>query len=86
MEAARLPRPTRQPRVSWLRWDGAGEPDLDLLWRGYVRRFDLEYVLGAFAGAGFARKPAKGGRGSRQKRFAMSFQGPRKTLMVKTQA
>jgi hypothetical protein len=31
----------------WLRlwWRGAGAPDLDLLWRAYVRRFDLEHTF-----------------------------------------
>ncbi len=29
----------------WLWWAGPGEPDLDLVWRAYVRRFDLEHTF-----------------------------------------
>jgi hypothetical protein len=45
VEVSRLPRPTREPRKLWLWWAGSGEPDLDLLWRAYVRRFDLEHTF-----------------------------------------
>jgi DDE superfamily endonuclease len=45
VEVSRLPRQTRKPRVLWLWWAGVGEPDLDVLWRAYVRRFDLEHTL-----------------------------------------
>jgi hypothetical protein len=45
VEVSRLPRPTRTPQVLWLWWAGPGVPDLDLLWRAYVRRFDLEHTL-----------------------------------------
>jgi hypothetical protein len=45
VEVSRLPRPTRKPQVLWLWWAGAGVLDLDLLWRAYVRRFDLEHTL-----------------------------------------
>ena len=45
VEVSRLPRPTREPRMLWLWWDGPGEPDLDLIWRAYVRRFDLEHTF-----------------------------------------
>ena len=46
VEVSRLPRPTREPRALWLWWAGGpGEPDLDLLWRSYVRRFDLEHTF-----------------------------------------
>jgi hypothetical protein len=47
VEVERLPRGERRrkPRVLWLWWDGEGEPDLDLLWRSYVRRFDLEHTF-----------------------------------------
>jgi len=48
-EVERLPRGERrrEPRVLWLWWAGpAGtEPDLGLLWRAYVRRFDLEHTF-----------------------------------------
>ena len=45
VEVSRLPRPTRKPQVLWLWWAGAGVLDLDLLWRAYIRRFDLEHTL-----------------------------------------
>jgi hypothetical protein len=49
VEVERLPRGERRrkPRVLWLWWHGpAGTaPDLDLLWRSYVRRFDLEHTF-----------------------------------------
>ena len=45
VEVDRLPRQTRQPQVLWLWRGGAGALDLDLLWRAYVRRFDLEHTL-----------------------------------------
>jgi hypothetical protein len=31
--------------VLWLWWAGPGELDLDLAWRAYVRRFDLEHTV-----------------------------------------
>src|SRR6266571_671875 len=43
----RVPARTRPPKVGWLWW--AGPPgctlDLDLAWRGYARRFDLEHTI-----------------------------------------
>jgi DDE superfamily endonuclease len=49
VEVERLPRGERrrEPRVLWLWWHGpeGTAPDLDLLWRSYVRRFDLEHTL-----------------------------------------
>jgi hypothetical protein len=45
VEVTHLPRPTREPRMLWLWWHGPGEPNLDLLWRAYVRRFDLEHTF-----------------------------------------
>ena len=47
VEVSRLPRPTRTPQVLWLWWhspDGQ-VPDLDFVWRAYVRRFDLEHTF-----------------------------------------
>ena len=37
----------REPRVLWLWWHGpeGTAPDLDLLWRSYLRRFDLEHTF-----------------------------------------
>jgi hypothetical protein len=49
VEVERLPRgeSRREPRVLWLWWHGpeGTTPDLDLLWRSYVRRFDLEHTF-----------------------------------------
>lgn len=47
VEVSRLPRKTREPQVLWLWYSGpdADDPDLDLLWRSYVRRFDLEHTF-----------------------------------------
>jgi hypothetical protein len=48
VEVERLPRGERrrEPKTLWLWWDGPGEgPDLDLLWRAYIRRFDLEHTF-----------------------------------------
>ena len=49
VEVERLPRGERrrEPRVLWLWWDGpeGTAPDLDLIWRSYVRRFDLEHTF-----------------------------------------
>jgi len=47
VEVSRVPRKTREPQVLWLWYWGpdADEPDLDLLWRAYVRRFDLEHTF-----------------------------------------
>jgi hypothetical protein len=49
VEVERLPygERRREPRVLWLWWHGpeGTSPDLELLWRAYVRRFDLEHTL-----------------------------------------
>lgn len=45
VEVSRLPRETRKPKRLWLWWSGDERPDLDLLWRAYVRRFDLEHAI-----------------------------------------
>ncbi len=50
VEVERLPRGERRrepPRVLWLWWHGpeGTAPDLDLLWKAYVRRFDLEHTF-----------------------------------------
>jgi hypothetical protein len=45
VEVERLPTQTRAPQQLWLWWRGPGTPDLDLVWRAYVRRFDLEHTL-----------------------------------------
>ena len=49
VEVERLPRGERrrEPRVLWLWWHGpeGDAPNLGLLWRAYVRRFDLEHTF-----------------------------------------
>jgi hypothetical protein len=49
VEVGRLPRGERRrkPKELWLWWHGPSEasPDLELLWRTYVRRFDLEHAF-----------------------------------------
>jgi hypothetical protein len=47
VQVERVPARTRPPKVLWLWWAGpAGlQLDLDLAWRAYVRRFDLEHTI-----------------------------------------
>jgi hypothetical protein len=45
VQVERVPARTRPPKVLWLWWAGPGEFDLDLAWRAYVRRFDLEHTV-----------------------------------------
>jgi hypothetical protein len=55
VEVSRLPQPTQPPKPLWLWWydcrlapesaAGAMLPDLDRVWRAYVRRFDLEHTF-----------------------------------------
>ena len=45
VEVSRLPGRTYKPQVLWLWWAGPDSPELDVLWRAYVRRFDLEHTL-----------------------------------------
>jgi hypothetical protein len=58
VQVQRVPARTRPPKVLWLWWGGGGGKgrellfwlgghplDLDLLWRAYVRRFDLEHTV-----------------------------------------
>jgi DDE superfamily endonuclease len=45
VQAERVPAKTRPPKVLWLWWAGPGELDLDLAWRAYIRRFDLEHTV-----------------------------------------
>ncbi|MFL6103826.1 MAG: NF041680 family putative transposase [Actinomycetes bacterium] len=45
VQLQRVPAKTRPPKVLWLWWAGCGEPDLDLAWRAYIRRFDLEHTV-----------------------------------------
>jgi hypothetical protein len=47
VQVERVPAKTRPPKVLWLWWTGpAGcALNLDLAWRAYVRRFDLEHTV-----------------------------------------
>jgi hypothetical protein len=45
VEVTRLPGRSYKPQVLWLWWAGPGTPDLNVLWRAYVRRFDLEHTV-----------------------------------------
>jgi len=46
VEVEHLPKPTgRIKKTLWLWWSGDGEPDLDLCWRAYLRRFDIEHAF-----------------------------------------
>lgn len=47
VEVERLPSGERhrRPKALWLWWHGRGEPDLDLLWRSYCRRFSVEHAI-----------------------------------------
>jgi hypothetical protein len=45
VQVQRLPARTRPPKVLWLWWAGPGPLDLDLAWRAYTRRFDLEHTV-----------------------------------------
>jgi hypothetical protein len=45
VQVERVPARTRPPKVLWLWWAGPGELDLDLAWRAYIRRFDLEHSV-----------------------------------------
>jgi hypothetical protein len=51
VEVSRLPQQTRAPQALWLWWHAPPDapdaeiPDLDRVWRAYVRRFDLEHTF-----------------------------------------
>ena len=45
VEVARLPRGGHKRQALWLWWRGPGAPDLAMLWRAYVRRFDQEHTF-----------------------------------------
>jgi hypothetical protein len=45
VQVQRVPARTRPPKVLWLWWAGHGSVDLDLAWRAYVRRFDIEHTV-----------------------------------------
>ena len=46
VEVEHLPKPTaRAVKTLWLWWSGPGAPDLDVAWRAYLRRFDIEHTF-----------------------------------------
>jgi hypothetical protein len=47
VQVERVPARTRPPKVLWLWWAGPEglQLDLDLIWRAYIRRFDLEHTV-----------------------------------------
>jgi Transposase DDE domain len=47
VQVERVPARTRPPKVLWLWWAGPEgvQLDLDLAWRAYIRRFDLEHTI-----------------------------------------
>ncbi len=45
VEVEHLPKPTaRAKKTLWLWWSGPGTPDLDVCFRAYLRRFDIEHT------------------------------------------
>lgn len=45
VQVEHLPKPTaRAVKTLWLWWSGPDQPDLDLCWRAYLRRFDIEHT------------------------------------------
>jgi hypothetical protein len=40
----KLPGGRKAPGPLWLWWAGPGSPDLDLIWRSYLHRFDIEHT------------------------------------------
>lgn len=48
VEVEHLPKPTgRAKKTLWLWWAGLADstPNLDLCWRAYIHRFDIEHTL-----------------------------------------
>ena len=46
VEVEHLPKPTaRTVKTLWLWWTGPDIPDLDICWRAYLRRFDIEHTF-----------------------------------------
>jgi hypothetical protein len=46
VEVEHLPKPVgRNKKTLWLFWSGPGIPALDLCWRAYLRRFDIEHTF-----------------------------------------
>jgi DDE superfamily endonuclease len=48
VDVEHLPKPdARAKKTLWLWWSGPGEPDLELCFRAYLHRFDLEHSYGS---------------------------------------
>jgi len=46
VDVEHLPKPTaRTKKTLWLWWTGPDTPDLDVCWRAYLRRFDIEHTF-----------------------------------------
>jgi len=46
VEVEHLPKPSaRTKKTLWLFWSGPSGPDLELCWRAYLRRFDIEHMF-----------------------------------------
>lgn len=46
VDVEHLPKPSaRTKKTLWLWWSGPDRPDLDLCWRAYLRRFDIEHTF-----------------------------------------
>jgi hypothetical protein len=46
VEVEHLPKPTAgNVKTLWLWWSGPNQPDLDICWRAYLRRFDIEHTF-----------------------------------------
>ena len=46
VDVQHLPKPTaRTKKTLWLFWSGPGTANLDLCWRAYLRRFDIEHTF-----------------------------------------
>jgi DDE superfamily endonuclease len=46
VQVEHLPGPRgRAVKTLWLWWAGPGRPDLEICWRAYIRRFDLEHTF-----------------------------------------
>jgi len=46
VDVEHLPKPAgRVKKTLWLWWSGPGQPDLDLCFRAYLRRFDIEHTF-----------------------------------------
>jgi hypothetical protein len=45
VEVSRLPGPPRPWQKLWVWWSGLGTPDLAVIWRAYIRRFDEEHTF-----------------------------------------